>query len=185
MSQNRFINGMGRTKLRGMLIISNIEDAPKVAADVCPSKIVTLVCEDEPTPVFAGYGPDDHLVLYVEDESDSSKLHDGAKTRAEKLVEFAGSWDGKGDILVHCNRGVSRSTAAAFIISCVRQPQTDEAELIKRMRDVAPHADPCMLLVHYADEILDRHGRMLDAVADLEPPSPAIAAPTVSIPIAA
>ena len=56
---------------------------------------------------------------------------------------------------------------------------------MKRLRAVAPHADPCPMLVTYADEILGRDGRMADAVDDLCPPSPAISAPLAMVALAA
>jgi predicted protein tyrosine phosphatase len=103
--------------------------------------------------------------------------------RVEDVVGFVRKWDGRGDILVHCSRGVSRSTAAAFVVMCLREPNTAEAALASRLRAAAPFADPCPLLIAYADALMGRGGRMIDAIEDLPPPIPTIRAPTVALPL--
>ena len=60
-----------------------------------------------------------------------------------------------------------------------------ENEIARRLRQAAPYADPCPLLVAYADEIMGRDGRMIDAIDDLPPPCPEISAPTLTLHIAA
>ena len=169
-----------------MLIVSSLAGAAEAFARHRPKAVISLLSEEEEeAPVFQGLDPMAHLLLYVERESCSETISKAATARARDIVDFVRRWDGDGDILIHCNRGVSRSTAAAFIILCMREPQTPEAELMKRLRAAAPHADPCPLLVTYADEILGRDGRMADAVDDLCPPCPAISAPVAMVKLAA
>lgn len=124
-------------------------------------------------------------MLYVNDESCAETLKNGAEKRARALIDFVRNWDGQGDILVHCNRGVSRSPAAAFIIACAMAPDISEAAILAGIRRAAPHADPCPLIVDFADDLLGRKGRMFDAVQDLAPPCTALTAPTVTIQLAA
>ena len=59
----------------------------------------------------------------------------------------------------------------------MRFPEESEAALARRLRRTAPYADPCPLLVSYADDALGRGGRMIEAIEDLPPPAPVIAAP--------
>ncbi|MGF1544041.1 MAG: tyrosine phosphatase family protein [Parvularculaceae bacterium] len=150
-----------------------------------PSTVLSLLSEDEAIPLFPGLAPASHLKLYVERESCAADISDAARRRAAEIVSFARSWDGKGPILIHCQRGISRSTAAAFIIMCARLPEVSEDELIARIRRAAPHADPCPMLTYYADGILDRDGRMLDAVEDLTPPTTVLSAPPAPVAFAA
>jgi len=168
-----------------MLIISSLADAENACRQYSPSRVISLVSEDEIAPGFCGVDPARHLLLHVSNESCAKSITSAARERAEKIIEFINGWDRNGNILVHCNRGVARSTAAAFVVLCMLEPNSDEAELMKRLRKVAPYADPCPLLITYADEILGRDGCMEDAVDDLGPPAPAISAPTVAIEIAA
>lgn len=164
-----------------MLIITSLDAAKDAYAARKPARVISLLSEEEQPPVFDGLPADRHLMLYVESESCSASLSKAAKDRARQIIDFIRAADGDGDILIHCKRGVARSTAAAFVIMCMREPDADEAVLLRRLRKAAPHADPCPLIVDYADEILGRNGRMSDAIADLCPPVTVIAAPLVVI----
>lgn len=171
--------------MAGMLIVSSLAGAAEAYRRYKPALVISLLSEEEASPSFDGIESSRHLLLYVDRESCADSINRAARARASEIVEFARNWDGVGDILIHCNRGVSRSTAAAFIIMCIKEPGTPEAALMRRLRCAAPHADPCPLLVTYADEILGREGRMADAVDDLCPPSPAISAPLAMVKLAA
>jgi predicted protein tyrosine phosphatase len=166
-----------------MLIISSLADACCAFARHRPSRVISLLSEDECLPCFDGLGEERHLKLYVERESCAQSISDAARTRSAEIVNFVRNWDGEGGVLVHCNRGVSRSTAAAFIIQCMRAPGARESALAATLRRAAPFADPCPLLVSYADEILGRDGRMTEAVEDLPPPCVALRAPITPMPL--
>ncbi|KSB90702.1 hypothetical protein AS593_10120 [Caulobacter vibrioides] len=80
------------------------------------------------------------------------------------LLAFAGGWDGARPLLLHCYAGVSRSTAAAFILACRLAPERDEAELARALRALSPSATPNPLMIALADAALGRDGRMIAAV---------------------
>ena len=169
-----------------MLIVSSLAGAGDAYRLHRPDRVISLLSEEEAAPAFPGLDPGKRLLLYVDRESCAATISKAASARAREIIDFANAWDGKGDILIHCNRGVSRSTAAAFIIMCMKEPGISEQALMKRLRAVAPHADPCPMLVNYADEILGRGGRMTDAVDDLSPPCGAgMAAPLAMVKLAA
>lgn len=168
-----------------MLIVSSLAGAPDAVRTYRPQWVISLLSEEEEAPRFEGVPADHHLLLYVDRESCAETIRKAASDRAREIFDFAQGWNGEGDILIHCNRGVARSTAAAFIILCIREPATPEIALLKRLRMAAPHADPCPLLVNYADELLGREGRMADALDDLCPPCPAISAPLAMVKLAA
>jgi predicted protein tyrosine phosphatase len=168
-----------------MLIVSSLEGAPAACAKYRPKRVISLLSDDEAVPRFSGVDPKMHLSLYVERETCADAINAAARQRAAELVKFVEAWNGEGDILVHCNRGIARSTAAAFIIMCMRSPKSSEAALARAVRKAAPFADPCPLLVSYADEVLGRDGRMIEAIEDLSAPSTSLCAPTVVLPLAA
>ena len=98
---------------------------------------------------------------------------DGGHVR--KLIDFISRWrdeggdnggdgDGAGHLLVHCWAGISRSTAAAYICLCHLNPQRDEYELARLLRARSPSATPNPLMVKNADDILQRKGRMVEAI---------------------
>ena len=83
----------------------------------------------------------------------------------ETILDFGRTWDEGAPLLVHCWAGISRSTATAFIIACERNPGADELAIAMAMRRASVHAFPNRRIVALADDILDRRGRLLDAVA--------------------
>jgi predicted protein tyrosine phosphatase len=90
---------------------------------------------------------------------------DGAQVA--RLLDFAAGWDAARPMLVHCWAGVSRSTAAAFVIACQRAPGRSERDIAQALRAAAPYATPNPLLVSLADAALGRGGRMSAAIAEI------------------
>jgi len=167
-----------------MLIVSSLSNAQDAYAAYAPVRVISLLSHDESAPHFNGLSPAHHLHLYFESDASSATMSTAAKRRAEEILRFIENWDDTGDILIHCNRGVSRSMAAAYIIMCAKASGKDEEALASDLRHAAPHADPCLMMISHADEILDRNGLMLDAVQDMPPPCADIAAPSVTLPLA-
>ena len=67
-------------------------------------------------------------------------------------------------LLLHCMAGASRSTAAGFAILCLVLGEGREPESLSLLLSIKPDAFPNMLVVKYADELLDRKGRMLEVL---------------------
>ena len=73
-------------------------------------------------------------------------------------------WDRKAPLVVHCYAGISRSTAGAFISLCAVNPKRSEKDIAARIRAASPTATPNARLVAFADRLLDRKGRMVEAI---------------------
>lgn len=69
-------------------------------------------------------------------------------------------------LLIHCFAGISRSTAAAYILACARRP-AQEAVLAGQLRAFSPEATPNRLMIALADAMLGRGGAMSRAIADI------------------
>ncbi|MFT4250977.1 MAG: hypothetical protein QM608_00635 [Caulobacter sp.] len=127
-----------------------------------PSHVVTLLSPAAEPPTIQGA---ERLRL---------TFHDIAEPRADltppdagmiaRLLAFADDWTGERPLLLHCYAGVSRSTAAAYILACARRPDRDEADLARTLRRLSPSATPNRLMVALADAGLKRDGRMTAAV---------------------
>lgn len=80
------------------------------------------------------------------------------------IIAFARTAQSDATILVHCWAGVSRSTAAAYILQCLLHPQLSEMQSAMTLRAKAPYATPNALLVAHGDRLLGRDGRMNAAI---------------------
>jgi predicted protein tyrosine phosphatase len=67
-------------------------------------------------------------------------------------------------MVVHCWAGISRSTAAAFVMLCALNPEAPEAAIARLLREASPTAFPNRLMIRLGDTLLGRAGRMLAAV---------------------
>jgi predicted protein tyrosine phosphatase len=82
----------------------------------------------------------------------------------EDVLKFARGWTREAPFLVHCWAGISRSTAAAYILLCDIRGAGQETTIARELRLLAPHAQPNRLMIRHADQILGREGRMIAAV---------------------
>ncbi|WP_068318368.1 tyrosine phosphatase family protein [Polycladidibacter hongkongensis] len=68
------------------------------------------------------------------------------------------------ELVVHCWAGVSRSTAFAYTIACALSKAGAEGKLAHLLREASPEATPNPLVVHHGDNLLQRSGRMIEAI---------------------
>ena len=89
-------------------------------------------------------------------------------SHVETMLDFVReSWDRTAPLVIHCFAGVSRSTAAAFITACALDDGRSEREIAQTIRARSPTATPNKLMVEIGDRLLDRRGRMIEAVAEI------------------
>ena len=95
-------------------------------------------------------------------------------THVRELLRFLATWDRSQLLLIHCQAGISRSTATAYIAACFAHPEQDEYQIALALRRAAPLSRPNSTIVALADREMGRGGRMLAAIeqtgADLEWP---------------
>jgi predicted protein tyrosine phosphatase len=87
-----------------------------------------------------------------------------ATEHIEQLLAFVRAWGRESPLVFHCWAGISRSTAAAYIAACALAPERDEATIATSLREASPSATPNARFVALADDILNRRGRMVDAI---------------------
>jgi predicted protein tyrosine phosphatase len=128
-----------------------------------PSHLLSLMDDHVQTPetIVAGR----HLWIRVHDICEPAEgAIAPALNHIEDLLGFSRTWTREAPFLVHCWAGVSRSTAAAYIILCdIRGPGHEHA-IARELREFAPHAQPNRLMIRHADQLLGREGRMIAAV---------------------
>lgn len=161
----------------GMIIISSLDAAITAFERFHPAFVISILDKDDVTPAaFNTLSKERHL-----------KLQGGAEKETHwtpAIISFAKIWaPTKQNLLIHCHRGVARSTAIAYILMCIREGGACEQKLAQSLRTAAPHADPNLLLVSAADEALARDDRMVGAILDLCTPCSTVAAPIVTLPV--
>jgi predicted protein tyrosine phosphatase len=66
-------------------------------------------------------------------------------------------------LLVHCHAGVSRSTAAAILVMAQTCPDRPADEVLREVVRLRPRAWPNLRILEFGDEILGRHGEIVEA----------------------
>lgn len=150
------------------IVITPLSALEHAMREHAPSHLVTLLSPDHMIETPAGLPPERHLKLGMNDIVD---LREGetppSQQHVENLIRFGRGWDAQNPLLVHCWAGISRSTAAAYILFCDRLRDQSELEIAQVLRQRAPHACPNRLMVRLADDALGRGGRMVEAVESI------------------
>jgi predicted protein tyrosine phosphatase len=83
-----------------------------------------------------------------------------------RIIGLAGSLRAsRGTVLVHCEAGISRSSAAALVLYACWLGPGKEREALQRVLAQRPVAWPNRLMVAHADRLLGRDGRLLEVVS--------------------
>ena len=152
------------------IIVSPLSRIQEVIDSRRPSHLITLLDPSHELATPQGVEAGRHLRVGVNDICDATEgLTRPEEAHVLQVLEFGRGWDETQPLLVHCWAGISRSTAAAFILACERNPHAPEREIAWRLRRAAAHAMPNRRLVALADDLLGRKGRMVDAVSQIGP----------------
>ena len=131
-----------------------------------PSHMLTLMDEHVPTP--PEIPAERHHRIRVHDIVEPAEgAIPPSMDHIDGLLTFARTWTREAPFLVHCWAGISRSTAAAYILLCDIRGPGYEAEIARELRELAPHAQPNRLMIRHADQLLAREGRMIAAVESM------------------
>jgi predicted protein tyrosine phosphatase len=151
-----------------MIVVTSLRHAADQVVVRGATKAISILSPDSEFPLFESVAGDNHLRLSFHDVAAASPglaapgVHD-----MMRLLTFIRSWDKAAPLLIHCWAGISRSTASAYIATCLLQPECGEDELAWRLREASPSATPNPMLIKLADEALGRDGRMRRAINDI------------------
>jgi predicted protein tyrosine phosphatase len=127
----------------------------------------------EPT-AFTAYDPHHRTTLHFHDAVEPAPgiVLPEAK-HVEAILEFGNviatdaSLERDPHLLVHCHMGVSRSTAAmAILMAHFNQSESEEA-IFTKLLELRPQAWPNSRMVGFADDLLNRKGRLLASLGRL------------------
>jgi len=147
------------------LHVSPLSRLDETVAAVRARHLVTLINVGTTVARPAGIAPERHLFLGMSDISQTLDGHVLAgQEHMTRLLAFLRDWDHAEPMVIHCWAGISRSTASAFTAMCLYNPDVDELKLAQQLRSLSHVATPNRRIVAFADDIMGRQGRMVDAV---------------------
>jgi predicted protein tyrosine phosphatase len=148
------------------LLVGPLDSVRALCAARKPARVVTILSPTQTAPVLPVTVP--HLVLGFHDIADKrAGLTAPDMGSLQRLLDFAADWTEPAPMLVHCWMGISRSTAASFILACAADPSRNEDEIARALRAASPTATPNQRLIALADQLLARSGRMIAAIASI------------------
>jgi predicted protein tyrosine phosphatase len=151
-----------------MIIVTSLRTAAEQVAESGARRVVSILSPDSQFPNFESVTGDHHLRLSFHDvAAPSPGLAAPGAHDMMRLLTFIKAWDRTSPLLIHCWAGISRSTASAYIATCLLQPERSEEELAQALRRASPSATPNPMLVKLADDALGRDGRMRRAINDI------------------
>ena len=83
------------------------------------------------------------------------------KSDVEAILAFGRDAGEAARLLIHCHAGISRSTAATLMILAQGHPHEGEDAIAARLIEIRPQAWPNSRMIAFADELLDRGGRLV------------------------
>jgi predicted protein tyrosine phosphatase len=147
-----------------MIIVSPLSAVPRLVDAGGVSHVLGCLGPESQHPEL-GLLEHRHLRLTFHDIiTEMEGLQAPTREHVERIVNFVADWDRSGKLLIHCWAGISRSTASAYTAMCLLNPKEDELELARELRSHSPFANPNLRMVSFADDILGRGGRMVEAV---------------------
>ncbi len=169
------------------IYVANLASLAASVERVRPRRVLTVIDPGTPVPTLPGIEPGNHLRLFFHDvieAMDAATVPPGEE-HVRRIVEFGADLSephAEDGLLVHCYAGVSRSTASAYILLCLHNPDRED-EAARLLRAQAAHAIPNRRMVQLADDLLGRAGRMVDAIAAIPPPSALAFSQLIELPV--
>lgn len=154
-----------------VLTICGIDELPSHGSRSVSHVLSVLDPERPDITAFADYGTHHRTTLRFHDIIDPlpgqimpSREHMEAILAFGRSLGESREERTEGHLLVHCHMGISRSTAAMATLMAQAEPGIDDDEIFSRLRGIRQQAWPNSVMIAMADEMLDRKGRLVEAL---------------------
>jgi len=149
---------------RDTIHVTSLNALAGVTATLASFDLLTLLSPDHPETDWSGSGGGRHVRLAFHDIVEPSPgLVAPDRDTMQAILDFGRNRTPQHAMLIHCWAGISRSSAAAFVIVCDGNPGYERAAA-EELRRRAAFVTPNRLMVKLADEALGRGGRMIEAI---------------------
>ena len=148
-----------------MIHVCSLAKVDETVTKTGAERLLSLLAAGTEVVRPASIVPENHLHLVMHDIAVAQEgMTMPGEEHVRNLLDFARQWDRVKPMVVHCYAGISRSTASAYIIAAALAPKRDEVELAQTLRALSPSATPNPRLIAVADTLLERNGRMVEAI---------------------
>lgn len=128
--------------------------------------VLSLTDMDKRPFLRPGFDPANWLWLKFEDVLDEKDMYAPTKLHVALILEWGLKLPEDAIVVVHCEAGVSRSTAAALALM-VQQTPDDIDGCIAKLLEIRPQSCPNPLVTRYADELLGCGGKLHEAAEEV------------------
>jgi predicted protein tyrosine phosphatase len=144
--------------------VAPLSQLQNVANQLPAYDLLTLLSPSADTSVLNSLTPRQRLQLSFHDIAEvRPDLIAPSRDMIAAILDFGRHRTPATPLLIHCWAGISRSSAAAYLLACDGNPGR-EAAIAGELRRRAPFATPNRLMVALADDLLQRHGCMVEAI---------------------
>lgn len=145
------------------VFVSSRSHVAKMTSKVSASHVLSL-CDPGKRPWLHPKTPIQNCKLFVfEDETNPNYDRSPKKEHVAEILTWAKDLADDSVILVHCEAGISRSTAVALALLVQFHGKENIAKCIDLLITVRPAALPNSLIIKYADELLECNGKLIEA----------------------
>jgi predicted protein tyrosine phosphatase len=150
-----------------MIHVTSLSALNTVTTQLQNCDLLTLLSPDHPSVDWSALASVRHVRLAFHDIVEPVPgLTPPDRDLMQAVLDFGRQHESQRSLLIHCWAGISRSSAAAFVIACDRNPGF-ERDIANELRRRAPFVTPNRLMVRLADELLARDGRMVEAIDNI------------------
>ena len=104
------------------------------------------------------------------DDVEFARVDGPDRNNIYRILLFSQAFTIHDKFLIHCRAGISRSTAIACAVLCQHTPEGEETQVVAQVRALRSMMKPNFFIIKLADEILQRGGRLVAAVAKARGP---------------
>lgn len=140
--------------------VTNRTQLPKISSRVNATHVCSLL-DPGVRPFLHPKTPKENwLLITCADVLKENVPNAPTREQVQKFLEWGKNLPLDAVVVVHCEAGVSRSTAAAFALMVQHKGRDKIHECAKDLLSVRPQAIPNPLITKYADELLECNGKL-------------------------